>query len=175
MKTLISSSTSSNDLILKIENPKDSEDDIEILGFLVDGDVVNASIKDSSITLANGSLKSRIVAKNVSIAAGESAEFRIQAAKSATVTVKGIIIKEDGQELVINSDYTNVGKWSSFKVTANGDNLPAKYFTLTSSETDTTIATKGTDYVVSNTSSTTTYDPAKGFVVTYKATVANNT
>ena len=171
----ISSSTSSNDLILKIENPKDSEDDIEILGFLVDGDVVNASIKDSSITLANGSLKEKIVAKNVSIAAGESAEFRIQAAKSATVTVKGIIIKEDGQELVINSDYTNVGKWSSFKVTANGDNLPAKYFTLTSSDSDTTIVAKGTDYLITNVSSTNAWDSkTKDFVTTITATVTNN-
>jgi hypothetical protein len=171
----ISSSTSSNDLILKIENPKDSEDDIEILGFLVDGDVVNASIKDSSITLANGSLKSLITAKNVSIAAGENVEFRIQAAKSATVQVKGIIIREDGQTLVIDSNYTNVGKWSSFKVTASGDQLPAKYFTLTSSDSDTTIAAKGTDYVVSNAAATNSWDATNSkFVTTITATVANN-
>jgi hypothetical protein len=47
----ISASTSSSDLILKIENPKDSEDDIEILGFLVDGEVIMASLKDTSLNL----------------------------------------------------------------------------------------------------------------------------
>ena len=145
---VITSSTSSNDLILTISNPSDSEDDIEILGFLVDGDVLNASIKDSSINLSNGtSLRTLIEAKNISIAAGEKVEFRMQAAKSATVQVKGIIIREDKQVLAINSDYTNVGKWSNFKVTANGDQDAKSFYRLTSVTTvdaeDTTIAGHG--------------------------------
>ena len=140
----ISYSTSSNDLYLTVTNPSNSEDDIEVLGFLVNGEVVNASIKGSTLSLwESTSLKTLISAKNVSIAAGESVEFNIQAAKSATVTVNGIIIKEDGQTLVINSNYTNVGKWSSFKVTANGDTLPASYYTLTAGDSDTTISGTG--------------------------------
>ena len=142
----ISSSTSSNDLILKIENPKDSDDDIEILGFLVDWQVINASIKDMALDLTgNTTLKSLVTNKGVSIAAGENVEFRMQAAKSATVQVKGIIIKDDNQTLIINSDYTNVGKWSSFKITANGDYLPASFYTfkIKADQTDTDISYTG--------------------------------
>ena len=170
----ISSKKDGDDLVLTISNPKDSDDDVEILGFLVDWDIVSMSIKWTSLTLTNGSLSKIIKEKNVSIAPdGQPVEFRLQAAKSSTATVKGIIIRADGQTLIINNDYTNVGSWANFKVTASGDQLPAKYFTLTSSDIDTTIAAKNS-VAVNNITATNAWSTDR-FVTTITAEVSNNT
>jgi hypothetical protein len=142
-----------------------------------------ASLKDTSLNLKDWEYLSTIVSeKNVSIAAGENVEFRIQAAKSATVQVKGIIIRADNQRLVINSDYTNVGKWSSFKVTANGDKLPDTYYTLkttgTDDTSDTSIKGNGSDaiyytitYSASWTVATDWWSPISGSVQVQKGSI----
>jgi hypothetical protein len=53
-----------------------------------------------------------------SIAPGDSIEFRIQAEQGSTVQVTAINVEVDNQALKIDSSYTNVGTWSSFKVTS---------------------------------------------------------
>ncbi|MBQ9553956.1 hypothetical protein IJU97_03210 [bacterium] len=69
---------------------------------------------------------------NVTLAAGDSTELRIQATNGYTVQVTSITIDAGSQkDLEISSDYTNVGKWTSFKVTASGnksDNTPVVTF-----------------------------------------------
>ena len=137
----ISASTSSNDLILKITNPSDSDETLTIKGFKIAGAIETASLNDSVIDLAavaastasgatysgdaQGAIKAfndAIAKLNVSLAAGESTELRLQAAKAWTVQVSAITVDAGAQKnLEITSDYTNIGKWTSFKVTANGD------------------------------------------------------
>lgn len=136
----ISASTSSDDLILEISAPSSMDDDIEILWFLVDWEAITASINDKNIDLwADTSLNSIISSKNVVLAAWDSTEFRIQAARSSTLRVKGIIIKVDWRTYVIDDKYTNVWKWTGFKITAHWDSLPSGHYRLVSSSDDTTI------------------------------------
>ena len=117
---VISASTSSTDLTLKITNPEDNNEDFEIVGFKVSGKVTSASFNDSTITNLSG-LNEEIATKQVSLADGDSTELVLAAGYRQTVQVTSIFIKVDWQTFEINSDYTNVGKWSSFKVSA-GDN-----------------------------------------------------
>jgi len=62
----------------------------------------------TQLTLSDGT----VIAE--SVAPGNKIEFRIQAEQGSTVQVNGIIL----DKAIITSDYTNVGKWSTFKVTA---------------------------------------------------------
>jgi hypothetical protein len=41
--------------------------------------------------------------------------------RGRTVQVTAIKVRAGGQTYTISSDFTNVGKWTSFKVTAGGD------------------------------------------------------
>jgi hypothetical protein len=129
---VLSASTSSNDLILKIENPKNDDDNenIDILGFNINGRVVTATFDNKTIDFISGtdalaSLNAGIKAKGVSLAPGDKTELRLQADKSSTVQVKAIVVKVDNEIYVIDDNYTNIGSWSSFKVTANGDKTTA--------------------------------------------------
>ena len=122
---VLSASTSSNDLILKIENPKNDDDseNIDILGFNINGRVVTATFDNKNIDFTNLiTLNNNIKKKGVSLAPGDKTELRLQADKSSTVQVKGIVVKVNNEVYVIDDTYTNIGTWSSFKVTANGDN-----------------------------------------------------
>jgi hypothetical protein len=116
---VISATTKDADLTLKIENPKDNNEDFEIVGFTVDGVVTSASFNDSSVAsseLAN--LNTIINNKQVSLADGDSTELVLSAKKNGTVQVTAIIIRIGNNCVEITSDYTNVGKWTNFKVSA---------------------------------------------------------
>ena len=63
----------------------------------------------------------------VSLAAGESVDLQLQAAKWSTVQLTAI--KVNGT--IIGSQYSNVGKWTNFKVTPSGDWTSAMYYTFT--------------------------------------------
>ncbi len=116
----ISAKTSSDDLILTISNPKDSEDDIVVRGLGLNGKVVTASLNEKLLTVAGGVIDWSNVAE--SIAPGDSIEFRVQADAGETVQVNSITIDVDKQEnLEINSNYTNIGTWTSFKVVSSKD------------------------------------------------------
>jgi len=114
---VIRASVSSDELILKIENPKDNNEDFEIVGFDVSGKVVTAAFDDNEIKDVVNTNK-EIAARELSLADWDSTELRLQAARSETIQVTAIIIKVDWKMIKISNDYTNVGKWSSFKVTA---------------------------------------------------------
>ena len=114
---LISSKVEGDDLVLTISNPEDSDEDITIVGFDASWTGVSASINEKVIEPSDVStftLKGTSDVITESIAPGNKIEFRIQAEQWSTVQVSSIILDAG----TINSDYTNVGKWSSFKVTA---------------------------------------------------------
>ena len=114
---LISSKVEGDDLILTISNPSDSDEDITVAWFTVDWTGVSASINEKVIKTADLSqfvLVWESTAFTESIAPGNKIEFRVQAEQGSTVQVSSIIL----DTVNITSDYTNVGKWSSFKVTA---------------------------------------------------------
>ena len=92
----LSAKTSSDDLILTISNPKDSDEDITVLGFGIKWDIVSASIDGESIAI-DKDFNDQIAAKAKSIAAGNSIELRVQAAKSSTVQVNAIKVKAGNQ------------------------------------------------------------------------------
>ena len=121
----LSSKVSGDDLIITITN-SDKEEDITIQGFGIKGNVVTAAFNDKTIDLPafNAGIG------NLTLAAGESVELQLQAAKQSTVQVTAI--KVDG--VIITSDYSNVGKWTNFKVTPSGDWTSAKYYTFTAAE-----------------------------------------
>ena len=133
----ISASTSNEDLILKITNPSDSDENIDILGIGVNGKVVTASLNDKTLTVSGSAtaFTDSITWANVSLWAGESTEFRIQAAKSSTVQVTSMRLKAWNQTYVLTSDYTNVGKWTSFKV-SGGDKGSDPVATLTANNNE---------------------------------------
>ena len=114
---VISAKTSDTDLTLTISNPEDNNEDFEIVGFKVTGKVTSASFNDSTITSITG-MNAEIAAKQLSLADGDKTELVLSAGKSSTVQVTSIVIKVDNQTFEISSDYTNVGKWSTFKVSA---------------------------------------------------------
>jgi hypothetical protein len=116
---VISATTKDADLTLKIENPKDNNEDFEIVGFKVDGKITSASFNDSSIAFADlANLNTIINNKQVSLADGDSTELVLSAKKNSTVQVTAIIIRIGTNCVEISSDYTNVGKWTNFKVSA---------------------------------------------------------
>jgi len=112
----ISAETQGDDLILTINNPSSNDDDISVSGFVVTGTWVAASLNEKVLTMSNG--KPLFTGGLESIAPGDSIKFRIQAEQGSTVQVTAINIEVDTKALTINSDYTYVGTWSSFKVTA---------------------------------------------------------
>ena len=117
---VISATTSSPTLTLKISNPVDNNEDFEIVGFEVDGNITYASFDGTTISDVTA-MNTEIAAKELSLSDGDEVELVIDAAKNTTVKVTGIAIKIDGKVIVINSDYTTVGKWSNFRV-SGGDN-----------------------------------------------------
>ena len=130
----ISATTSNEDLILTITNPSDSEENIDIKSFGIDGKVVNVYFNGSQLDL-NNDINDEIANANVSLAAGNKVELRIQAAKSSTVTVNSILFDAGNQkDIVVNSDYNNIGNWSSFKVSA-GDKGSDEKVVLTADKT----------------------------------------
>ena len=144
---VITSSTSNEDLVLKISNPKDSEETIEIKSFAVDGQVVNVYFDGTKLNLAND-FETEISKVNVSLAAGNDVELRIQAAKSSTVTVSAIKYVADTQTVVITSDYPNVGNWSSFKVSAGDKGSVASATLVPDTENGTSTSTAANVYTV---------------------------
>jgi uncharacterized repeat protein (TIGR02543 family) len=128
---VISASTKDTDLTLTISNPEDNNEDFEIVGFKVTGTVTSASFNDSTITsIAN--MNDEIEAKKLSLADGDKTELILAAGINSTVQVTAITIRIDGNEVTIDSDYTNVGKWSTFKVSAGdkgsaGGDTPKDY------------------------------------------------
>ena len=164
----LSASTSSDDLILKITNPSDSDEDITILGFGIKWDIVAASIDGESIGLWawEKDFNTQIAEKAKSIAAGQSIELRVQAAKSSTVQVNAIKVKAGNQTYVVTDSYTNVGSWASFKVTASGDKLPAAYTRLAYSAASESAVSGTTSYTTDWTATAPTY---KTITVAYHA------
>lgn len=131
----ISATTSNEDLILTITNPSDSEENIDIKSFGIDGKVVNVYFNGTQLDLTKD-INDEIAAANVSLAAGKKVELRIQAAKSSTVTVNAIKFDAGDQHgIIVNSDYNNIGNWSNFKVSA-GDKGSDSKVELTASKTD---------------------------------------
>jgi hypothetical protein len=117
---LISASASSPTLTLKISNPVDNNEDFEIVGFEVDGKITYASFDGKTIN-SIADMNEEIADKAISLSDGDEVELVLDAAKNTTVKVTAIAIKIDNKVVVINSDYTNVGKWSNFRV-SGGDN-----------------------------------------------------
>ena len=124
---VISASKSSDDLTLTIKNPKDSEENIDILGFNINGKIVTASFDNKSLTVTSwattlADLNNEIASKGVSIAPDSETKLILQAAKASTVQVSAIIIRiGNDAPVVITDDYSNIGEWTSFKITASGD------------------------------------------------------
>ena len=124
--SLIKSDTNNNEITIKIANPSDSDEDIRIDGFAFNnsGYVNTISLNDQSISegwLANGTWLSVPEWKRVTLAAGESTEFRFQAASSwdqaYTAELKWITVHVDNKDYVISDSYTNVAKWADLKIT----------------------------------------------------------
>jgi hypothetical protein len=136
----LTSSTSSDDLILTVNIPDEMEDDVEILWFLVDWYAITAAFNEQVVDLSAGtSLKDLISEKGVTLRAWDSTEFRIQAVWNDTLRVKWIIFKVDERTYVVNDRFLNVWKWVEFKVTSHSWGLPASNYKLVSSSDDTTI------------------------------------
>ena len=136
----LTSSTSSDDLILTVNIPDEMEDDVEILWFLVDWYAITAAFNEQIVDLSAGtSLKDLISEKGVTLRAWDSTEFRIQAVWNDTLRVKWIIFKVDERIYVVNDRFLNVWKWVEFKVTSHSWGLPASNYKLVSSSDDTTI------------------------------------
>ena len=122
----IAAKTAGDDLILTITNPKDSDEDVTIVWFGITAQdvVASASINWKVLTgwVAASTYAQLILpdgtAITESIAPGDSIEFRIQpsvaSVNSNTLQVNSIILAEG----TLTSDYTNIGNWPSFKVTA---------------------------------------------------------
>lgn len=112
----LSSKVDLDDLIIKIANPSDSDEDIRILGFAIKWwSISSASIDNKNIDLKQWVNKS-ISNMWIELAPWDSTELRLQASKD-TVQVNAIKISVDWSIYVITNDYTNIGKRSSFKVT----------------------------------------------------------
>ena len=136
----LTSSTSSDDLILTVNIPDEMEDDVEILWFLVDWYAITAAFNEQVVDLSAGtSLKDLISEKGVTLRAWDSTEFRIQAVWNDTLRVKWIIFKVNERTYVVNDRFLNVWKWVEFKVTSHSWGLPASNYKLVSSSDDTTI------------------------------------
>lgn len=136
----LSSSISSDDLILKISIPDEMEDNVEILGFLIDWYAISASFNDQVVDLSSHtSLNELISGKGVTLWAWDSTEFRIQAVWNDTLRVKWIVFKVDERIYVVNDRFLNVWKWVEFKVTSHSWGLPDHHYKLVSSSDDTTI------------------------------------
>ena len=136
----LTSSTSSDDLILTVNIPDEMEDDVEILWFLVDWYAITAAFNEQVVDLSAGtSLKDLISEKGVTLRAWDSTEFRIQAVWNDTLRVKWIIFKVDERTYVVNDRFLNVWKWVEFKVTSHSWGLPASNYKLVSSSDGTTI------------------------------------
>ncbi len=123
---VISARTNGDDLILTIESASDSKENMEILGFNIDGwkvvsvafdEKTYASTDYATLTALNTSVK----AQAVSLGAGDRTSLDLQASKGHTVKVVGVAVKIDNVVYRLDSDYTSVGSWSSFKVTAAWD------------------------------------------------------
>ena len=135
---VISSKVNDTDLVLTIENPADNNESFEIVGFTVKGSLASASFNESPITDVT-KLNDEIKSRQVSLGDGDKTELVLQAAKNSTVQVNGISIRIDGKIVDITSDYTNVGKWTSFKVTvgdkgstgSKADDATTQQFTVT--------------------------------------------
>ena len=136
----LTSSTSSDDLILTVNIPDEMEDNVEILWFLVDWYAITASFNDQVIDLSSHtSLKELISEKGVSLWGWDSTEFRIQAVWNDTLRVKWIIFKVAERTYFVNDRFLNVWKWVEFKVTSHSWGLPDHHYQLVSSSDDTTI------------------------------------
>ena len=122
---IISASTSIDDLILKITNPVDNNNDFEIYWFEIIGKVAYAAFNDYSINNITG-LNTEVSEHQVTLADWDSTELRLTATRDNTVQVTAIYIKIDDKIIRIDYDYTNIGKWSIFKITAR-DNAPTNW------------------------------------------------
>ena len=124
--SLVKKDTSANEVIIKITNPTDSDEDLTISWFTFSAswDVKTMSLNDQSLEGswdASWTVYSITWSKQVTLAAGEYTEFRFEVAgtQSApkTAQLKWITVNVDSKDYAISDDYTNVGKWADFKIT----------------------------------------------------------
>ena len=116
---VISATTNDTDLTLTIRNPHNNNEDFEIVGFDVTGTGTYVSFNNTNIDLTSAdSINDQIKSKHVSLWYNDEVKLVISAGYRSTIQVNAITVSVNGKEFKINSDYTNVGTWSTFKVSA---------------------------------------------------------
>ena len=140
---VISASKSTPTLTLTISNPEDNNEDFEIVGFDIDWKITYASFDGASVTPVSD-LNKAIAEKQLSLSDKDSTKLVIDAAKNETVKVTAIHIKIGSNIIKLDSTYTNIGDWDSFRV-SGGDNGSTNSGSVTPANTATTISLAADD------------------------------
>ncbi|MBQ9553955.1 hypothetical protein IJU97_03205 [bacterium] len=113
--SLLKKDTDANEVVVKIENPSDSTEDVTLSGFIFSTVPATLSLNDQTITPSDAADIPE--AKRITLAAGESTELRFEAATDKTIQLTGVIVTVDSNTYTLSDDYTNVAKWADLKIT----------------------------------------------------------
>lgn len=120
--SLVKRDTNTNEIIIKIENPKDSTEDLTITKFTLDGtySTIVQSAALNNQTLVNDGTDDAVLEianeKKVTLTPGESTELRLQVKSAQSLQLKSINAGFDTYDYTISDDYTNVANWADLKI-----------------------------------------------------------
>ena len=124
--SLVKSDSTNNEITIKIENPKDSDEDLTIEKITVSEawSIATISLNNQTIN-PTWNENTATLDKTVTLSAGQSTELRLQVknpegadpAISGIAQLKWVGVRIDSNPYSITDDYTNVATWADLKIT----------------------------------------------------------